>query len=747
MNNIGIIGCNCREHAIGKSLYGNVIPGVNIYYIGNHVNIGLDALGYTYDDIDTTDPNQILIWCRKYNIDFVIIGPENPLEIGVADLLEKESISCFGPIKNLARLETDKLFCRNFLKSVEKIYGVTINPIFFTYTEDKLQELESNNIEYVVKQVGLASGKGVYVMGDHFKTYQEGKDLCLKLKSQNIDFIIEEKLYGEEFSLFSITDGQSISHCPPIQDYKRAFDNNLGPNTGGMGCVMNHLPFLNDIDIEEAEEINRMVLDKINGEQQEKNQIGYKGVLYGSFIKTKDGLRIIEYNCRFGDPEAIALFQSMKTNFYKVCLQIKFQDLEEIEFNTEPILTKYIACEGYPIDPLVNFEFYVNKINNANITWGNCFKKDGHFIQLGSRIFAYSLSGKNMPSLKETINYELNKVGGRVYFRKDIGSICLEKYEECGVNINLGNQIVKEIQIFIKNTENTSVLSTSGSFNGMIEYKNTILVSSMDGVGTKSIFVKDILGVPGFVSLGQDLVNHCIDDILVSGAQPLFFLDYFASSKLKKEEVVNFVKGISIACQKSNVILAGGETAEMPNVYKGDHCDLVGTIVGTIDKHKIIDGKKNIKTGDMIIGLESNGLHTNGYSLIRKLMEIAKIKNKMPSQQVLDILCLPHKCYLEDINALQKIIKINGLCHITGGGLIDNPPRILPKGLSLDLDNSKLCKGELYEWIKSLDYIGHDELLKVLNCGFGMLVIISPQEWNKISGQNYTLLGKVKESF
>ena len=223
----------------------------------------------------------------------------------------------------------------------------------------------------------------------------------------------------------------------------------------------------------------------------------------------------------------------------------------------------------------------------------------------------------------------------------------------------------------------------------------------------------------------------------------MFFLDYFASSKLKKEEVVNFVKGVSIACQKSNVILAGGETAEMPNVYKGDHCDLVGTIVGTIDKHGIIDGKKNIKPGDMIIGLESNGLHTNGYSLIRKLMEIAKIKNKMPSQKVLDILCLPHKCYLEDINTLLKVIKINGLCHITGGGLIDNPPRILPKGLSLDIDNSKLCQGELYEWIKSLDYIGHDELLKVLNCGFGMLVIISPSEWNKISDQNYTLLGKV----
>ena len=736
MKNIGIIGCNCRENAIGKSLLQNQ-KNINVYYIGDHANIGLDELGCIYDKVDIMNLEDILDWCKKYSIEFVIIGPENSLEIGVVDLLESESIKCFGPKKDLAKLETDKLFCRDFLNKLENRYNISINPVFYKYTKNIIKTFKIHNVEFVIKQINLAGGKGVYVMKDHFDDYEEGFELCEKLNKDNIDFIIEEKLYGEEFSLFSITDGENIVHCPPVQDYKRAYENNQGPNTGGMGCIMNYLPFLNENDIKTAENINRLVLENISKSND------YKGVLYGSFIKTKNGIKVIEYNCRFGDPEVISLFKSMKSDFYNICLDISNKRLKSIDFDKKPILTKYIVCENYPIKPLVDYEFYVNKINTDNIIWGNCEKRGQHNIQLGSRIFAYSLSGDNIIDLKNEINRELCKVGGRVYFREDIGNICLEKYKECGVNIDLGNEIVKNIQKFIKETENSSVLSKSGSFNGMVEYNNTVLVSSMDGVGTKSIFVKDTMGSSGLINLGEDLVNHCINDILVSGAQPLFFLDYFASSTLSCDEVVNFVRGVSNACKRSNVILAGGETAEMPNVYKDNHCDLVGTIVGVLDKNNIIDGKKNIKRGDIIIGLRSNGLHTNGYSLLRKLIKIGKNCNKEPSKNVIDTLCRPHKCYLEEVNTLLKKVKINGLCHITGGGLIDNPPRVLPKDMELDLDYSKLFDDELYDWIKSLNYVSEQEMLKVFNCGFGMLVIISEDEYKKINNQDYIILGKI----
>jgi phosphoribosylamine--glycine ligase/phosphoribosylaminoimidazole synthetase len=742
MKNIGIIGCDGRENAIGKSLL-RTLEKIKIFYMGSHSNIGLDNLGAIYENGDILNGGVILDWVKKNNIEFVIIGPEKPLEVGIVDILEENDIECFGPRKILALLETSKLFCRNFLSMLEKKYNLELNPKYFEFTTEEeilcFKKVFSN--PYVIKQDELAGGKGVLVMGDHFNSFTEGEKICTDLYRKNISFIVEEKLIGEEFSLLSITDGINISHCPPIQDYKRAYENNTGPNTGGMGAILNYLPFLNEEDIKIAEKINQMVIENIS--QYTNTNHKYKGVLYGSFIKTTKGIRVIEYNCRFGDPEVIPLFEAMKTNFYNICLNISKKTLAPIHFDNSCVLTKYIVPEGYPNKSLKNYEFYVHKIDNTKIIWASCEKNNNHYLQLGSRTFAYTLKGNNILDLQKKINEDLEKVQGRVFYRKDIGSFYESKYSVAGVNIELGNKIVQQIQPLIKKTENSSVLSTSGGFNGMIECGNKILVSSMDGVGTKSIFVKNVMGDIGLENLGQDLVNHCINDILVSGAQPLFFLDYFASSKLSAEEVVYFVKGVSKACAKSGVILAGGETAEMPDVYKGGHCDLVGTIVGTIDKLDIINGKKDIKRGDIVLGLKAEGLHTNGYSLIRKLLKIGEEKNNKPSSEIMYSLCRPHKCYLEEVNMLLKQIKINGLCHITGGGFIDNPPRVLPEGLKLELDHTKLFKDKIYDWIKSLKYVSEEEMLKVFNCGYGMLVIISENEFNKLEKGKYDILGEV----
>ena len=742
MKNIGIVGCDGRENAIGKSLL-RTTEKIKVFYIGPHPNIGLDNLGAIYENGDILNGGVILDWVKKNNIEFAIIGPEKPLEIGIVDILEENGIECFGPRKILALLETSKLFCRNFLSMLEKKYNLQLNPEYFEFTSKNEINVFINKYpkSFVIKQDELAGGKGVLVMGDHFNSSEDGKNICIDLYNKNISFIVEEKLIGEEFSLISITDGINISHCPPVQDYKRAYDNNMGPNTGGMGAVLNHLPFLNDEDIKIAEKINQMVVENIS--QYTNTNHKYKGVLYGSFIKTQDGIRVIEYNCRFGDPEIIPLFEAMKTNFYNICKNISKKTLAPIHFDNSCVLTKYIVPEGYPTKSLKNYEFYVHKIDNNKIIWASCEKINNHYLQLGSRTFAYTLKGPNILDLQKQINEDLEKVQGRVFYRKDIGSFYQSKYSVAGVNIELGNKIVQQIQPLIKRTENNSVLSTSGGFNGMIECGDKILVSSMDGVGTKSIFVKNIMGEKGLENLGQDLVNHCINDILVSGAQPLFFLDYFASSKLSAEEVVYFVKGVSKACATSGVILAGGETAEMPDVYKDGHCDLVGTIVGTIDKLDIINGKKDIKRGDIVLGLKAEGLHTNGYSLIRKLLKIGEEKNNKPSSEIMYSLCRPHKCYLEEVNTLLKKIKINGLCHITGGGFIDNPPRVLPEGLKLELEHNKLFKDKIYDWIKSLKYVSEEEMMKVFNCGYGMLVIISETELNKLEKGKYDILGKV----
>lgn len=738
---VGIIGTGGREHAIGKTLY-NSRQDVDYYYYGAHPNIGLEKFA-KFQKGEYSNHDLIKSWGEK--LDWVIIGPEKALEEGVVDILENIGTPCIGPNQVLAKLETSKLFCRKFLKSLEQSLDKILNPEFIELKtpSEIIKFTTSNPNPFVIKKDGLAGGKGVFVMGEHFHTYAEAQTIMLDFLNRGIKFIVEEKLEGEEFSLMVITDGKNTAHCPPIQDFKRAYKN--GPNTGGMGCT-NYLPFLSRKDIGIATIINEMVIRylpeycKPYGGGRKK----YKGILYGSFIKTKKGIRVIEYNCRFGDPEVIQLLASMKSDFFSVCSKVVKEKLSDpLEFDTKIYLTKYIVPEGYPEEPYRNYEFYAHKLNQDNIIWSSAYKTKEHTIQLGSRIFAYTMCGDDIERLRLKINEELDKVQGRVYYRKDIGYFEKEsKYEEAGVNIDVGNEIVRQIQPYIRITENKNVLSSSGGFNGMIKLGKEVLVSSMDGVGTKSILSRELMGLKGMEYLGMDLVNHCINDILVSGATPLFFLDYFASSKLEVDEVVSFVSGVSQACAKSNVILAGGETAEMPQVYNKEHCDLVGTIVGKVKTKNIINGKDNIEKGDYIIGLRAEGLHTNGYSLIRKLLEESKKQDKYPSQEILGRLCSPHKCYLEEVQELQKQTKINGLCHITGGGLVDNPPRVLNKTLEIKLKEELLFNDPIYEWIESLNYVSREEMMKVFNCGYGMLVFISPKNMYKLT-QPYTILGTV----
>ena len=224
-----------------------------------------------------------------------------------------------------------------------------------------IDNLTVYNKKFVIKQDILAGGKGVLVMDEHFKTNEEGVKICLDYFEKNIPFHIEEKLEGEEFSLISISDGINIQHCPPIQDYKRLCENGL--NTGGMGCIMNCLSFLNSEDIEQAEKINTLVTNNIKNYL--KSEYNYKGILYGSFIKTENGIRVIEYNCRFGDPEVICLLDNMQSDFSNICYNIAKENLtKKIIFDNSPIITKYIVPEGYPTNSMKNYEFYIHKINN-----------------------------------------------------------------------------------------------------------------------------------------------------------------------------------------------------------------------------------------------------------------------------------------------------------------------------------------------------------------------------------------------
>ncbi len=311
-----------------------------------------------------------------------------------------------------------------------------------------------------------------------------------------------------------------------------------------------------------------------------------------------------------------------------------------------------------------------------------------------------------------------------------------QTYKSAGVDIEAGEKTVDKIKGFAKSTFNKSVLADIGMFGAFYEpdfsgYKNPVLVSSVDGVGTK---LKIAIEMNKHDTIGQDLVNHCVNDIAVCGAKPLFFLDYYATGKLNPDRASDVIKGFSIACKENDCALIGGETAEMPGLYKSEDFDISGTIVGVVDKSKIIDGKR-IHKGDLLIGFPSNGLHTNGYSLARRvLLEKFSVKDFIPELNNLlgDELLNIHKSYLKTITVLKNSVDVKGLSHITGGGIIGNTFRILPEGLSLRIDWSNWEMPAIFKLIQRTGKISDEEMHKVFNCGVGLIAVVSKEDKMKI---------------
>lgn len=309
-------------------------------------------------------------------------------------------------------------------------------------------------------------------------------------------------------------------------------------------------------------------------------------------------------------------------------------------------------------------------------------------------------------------------------------------YKASGVDIEAGEETVRRIKSLAKSTFTKNVLSDIGLFGGFFEldlsgYKKPVLVSSVDGVGTK---LKIAFAMNRHNTVGQDLVNHCVNDIAVCGAKPLYFLDYLAFGKLDPLVAEKIIEGFSIACKNNGCALIGGETAEMPGLYSPEEYDMSGTIVGIVDKSRIIDGR-NIKKGDLLIGFSSSGLHTNGYSLARKVLLEKYDLNSQPgdlSGSLGDVLLKVHKSYLKLITHILENIEVKGFSHITGGGIVGNTMRIIPEGLSLDIKWDSWEIPALFRLIRSAGNISDDEMRKVFNLGIGLIAVIDPENKDKI---------------
>lgn len=326
-------------------------------------------------------------------------------------------------------------------------------------------------------------------------------------------------------------------------------------------------------------------------------------------------------------------------------------------------------------------------------------------------------------------------------------------YKDSGVDIEAGEKMVNSIKGVVRKTHNASVLADIGGFGGFFRpdltgFEDPVFVSSVDGVGTKLIVA---FKTGRYDTVGQDLVNHCVNDIAVCGAHPLFFLDYFSTGKLEQHVGYEVVKGFSKACRENGVALIGGETAEMPDIYGEGEFDLAGTIVGIVDRDKIINGEQ-IRKGDKLLGFESSGLHTNGYSLARKVLlseyEVDDYIEQLGTTIGKALLSI-HRSYLSVVSELKHIKGMHGFSHITGGGIVGNTKRILPEGRSLDINWDTWKRPPIFKLIQELGNVPEEDMRATFNLGIGLIAVVDPEaagnvkKWAEKNNETIRELGTI----
>lgn len=756
-----------EENTVFKKEYSEAIKLLNSYYIPN-------------------DIKYIQNFINKISINYIVIGQEKYLEDKYISMFDKKNINIIGPKYNAAKLELSKSYARNVIKCINSDFNPKLN-LFNKYVEIENIELVNRDKSFVIKPDGITGGKGVKIYPDHFNSFEEAINYIKVCK----EGLVEERLEGQEFSLMCFTDSVTVKFMPPVQDFKRALEGDKGMNTGSMGSIcdnVNGLYFLSDSDMKKCKDMVRNVINYMS-----YNEDYYKGILYSSFMKTSCGeIKIIEFNARFGDPEGINVLSLLETDLHTIFNAINYEELSklDIEFkkncnsviyivpknyglmevnndddcietdSLEDMSRKTLSCEKTIINKVSKNNknnkicSYIGSMNMVELTDLIDFETSIYLEPTKSRSYALLFESQSLEEccvMMSSFFGEIYKLNDKLFrYRKDIISGYLDrmyksKYTSiAGIDTNLVGNTLSESKKYIENTFTKNVVSSFGQFSGCYTIDDNImkncnrdnqleLMASTDGVGTKILLLEQLFGSKGYYIAGQDLVNHNINDILVDGGSPLFFLDYYGCNKLNPDNLKEFIRGCSDACVLNGISILGGETAIMKDIYKANTADLNGTVVGYKRYHF---DTKTICSGDVLVGIPSSGFHTNGFSLLRKYYDdslIPGIKN-------------PHRCYSELIYSLintnsnensNKYIK--GLSHITGGGFYDNLNRVIKVPY-------ELYDFEFPLYYKSLlEKMTRKECINTFNCGYGLVIICSKELFNVILDieKDAKVIGKV----
>ena len=738
-----LVGSGGREHAIAWKL--SLSPRIERLWIAPG-NPGTAQLGDNVA-ISATDVPALVEIARQNQVDLVVVGPEASLAVGLGDALALAGIAVFGPTQAAAQIETSKSFAKQFM---QRHAIPTARFTAFNQLQPALNYLEGLDYPVVIKASGLAAGKGVLLPNGKDEARQALHAMLVEgqFGQAGEEVIIEERLEGEEVSLLAFTDGKTIRVMPPAQDHKRLLDGDLGPNTGGMGAYAPAPICPPEMQTRMIKEVLQPAVDGLRAEG-----MPFVGVLYAGLIFTPSGPQVLEFNARFGDPETQVILPLLESDLLEICAACAHGQLDQISvgWQNHSAVCVVMASAGYPEKSLAPTPIHgLDSLPPASLVFhAGTVMKEGQLLASGGRVLGVTCTGEDLPIAVSAAYAALECVHFQgSQYRKDIaqkaltssGRVPVSLYQAAGVNIDAGNRAVDLMRASVSSTYDRRVLAGIGAFGGLFDASelkgmcSPVLVASTDGVGTK---VKLAASLGRCRGIGIDIVNHCINDILVQGARPLFFLDYFATSRLQPEMVAEIVDGISDACRQAGCVLLGGETAEMPGVYLEGEFDLAGTIVGCLEREHMLP-RQDIHPGDRLVGIPSNGAHTNGYSLLRRIFDPAEMNTVLPELggSLADALLVPHRSYLGLLLPLIEVSPslIKGLAHITGGGFIENIPRMLPKGLGARIHKGSWPVPALFRIAQQRGQVSDEEIYRVLNMGIGMVMAVGAEDVPVLQG-------------
>ncbi|KAK4146364.1 phosphoribosylglycinamide synthetase [Dichotomopilus funicola] len=741
-----LIGNGGREHALAWKLAQSPLVESIIAVPGNGGTAGVPKV-VNSSAVAADDYPGLVELARKNAVNLVVPGPEAPLVDGVEGFFRDAGIPVFGPSKEAARMEGSKTFSKDFMKKHNIPTAAYEN---FSDFEAASRYIQSVNHNVVIKATGLAAGKGVLIPQTKEEALQGLKEIMQdkSFGSAGDEVVIEEFLVGDELSILSFCDGTTIKSLPAAQDHKRIGDGDTGLNTGGMGCYAPTQLATPQLIARVEREILQPTIDGMR-----KDGFPFRGCLFTGLMIAPDGTpKTLEYNVRFGDPETQTVLPLLESDLAKIMYAcagpVPYLEDIQIKVSSKFSTTVVVAAPGYPESYPKNIPMQVaDAPEGINIFHAGTKLSDGSLFTSGGRVIAATAQGN---SLREAVDkaYEGVKLINfdRMYYRRDIAHRAFRAaeaasadgkltYAQSGVSIDAGNELVSRIKAAVATTRRPGADAIIGGFGGEVDLSAAghpgapIIVGAIDGVGTKLIIAQKM---NKHDTVGIDLVAMNVNDLVVQGAEPFMFLDYYGCSRLDVSVATSFVEGVAKGCLAAGCALVGGETAEMPDLYTGDDYDAAGAAIGVMRAPQRLPRRDAMVEGDVLLGLASSGVHSNGFSLVRRIIASRGLQytdpcpwsTSSPPQTVGDALLTPTRIYVKPLlTALSNVPNaIKGMAHITGGGLTENIPRMLPPHLSGEVDIGSWDVPAVFNWLGQL--VEPAEMARAFNNGLGMVLAV-----------------------